>query len=110
MPEIIIRDRDDTNGKIQLCINGNKRIIERMKPTKVTQAELDILMGSHEASFVIVSKTEILPNSTVTLLDIDEIEEINGDTGITIGADINSRGNEKSVGADSKLRGTGKGT
>lgn len=106
MPEIIIRDRDDTNGKIQLCVNGNKRIIERMKPTKVTQAELDILMGSHEASFVVVSKQDNLVNDTVTFLDI---EEIDGDTSSTIGADINSRGDEKSIGTDSKLRGAGKG-
>ena len=103
MPEIIIQNRDDMNGRIQLCVNGNKRIIERMKPTKVTQAELDILMGSHEASFVIVSESKNLSN-TVTILDIEEIEEIDGDTSSSIGTDINNRGDEKSVGANPKLR------
>ena len=103
MPEIIIQNRDDMNGRIQLCVNGNKRIIERMKPTKVTQAELDILMGSHEASFVIVSESKNLSN-TVTILDIEEIEEIDGDTSSSIGTDINSRRDEKSIGANPKLR------
>lgn len=104
MPEIIIKDRDDINGKIQLSVNGNKRIIERNKSVKVTQAELDVLMGSHEASFVIVSKADNLTNNTVTILDIEEIEEINGDTRSTIGTDINSRGNEKGIRENSKLR------
>ena len=104
MPEIIIRDRDDTNGKIQLSVNGNKRIIERMKPIRVTQAELDVLMGSHEASFVVVSKIDSHINNTVTILDIEEIEEINGDTRSTIGTDINSRRDEKSVRENPKLR------
>lgn len=101
MPEIIIQNRDDINGRIQLCVNGNKRLIERMKPTKVTQAELDILMGSHEASFVIVSDKN---TSTMPILDITEIEEIDGDTSSTIGTDINNRRDEKGIGANPKLR------
>ena len=107
MPEIIIREREDTNDKIKLNLNGNVRIIERMKPTKVTQAELDILMGSHEASFVVVSKSDSFLNNTVTILDIEEIEEID-DTSSAIGTDINSRGDEAIPGQDSKLRGTSK--
>ena len=104
MPEIIIREREDRTDNIKLNLNGNIRIIERMKPTKVTQAELDILMGSHEASFVVVSKSDNLFNNTVTILDIEEID----DTSSAIGTDINSRGDEAIPGQDSKLRGTSK--
>jgi len=104
MPEIIIREREDSTDNIKLNLNGNIRIIERMKPTKVTQAELDILMGSHEASFVVVSKSDNLFNNTVTILDIEEID----DTSSAIGTDINSRGDEAIPGQDSKLRGTSK--
>ena len=104
MPEIIIREREDSTDNIKLNLNGNTRIIERMKPTKVTQAELDILMGSHEASFVVVSKSDNLFNNTVTILDIEEID----DTSSAIGTDINSRGDEAIPGQDSKLRGTSK--
>ena len=105
MPVVIIREREDTNDKIKLNVNGNIRIIERMKPTKVTQSELDVLMGSHEASFVIVSKSDNPINDTVTFLDI---EEINGDTDSTIRVDADSRGNEAGAGQNSKLRGAGK--
>ena len=104
MPEIIIREREDSTDNIKLNLNGNIRIIERMKPTKVTQAELDILMGSHEASFVVVSKSNDLFNNTVTILDIEEID----DTSSAIGTDIDSRGDEAIPGQDSKLRGTSK--
>ena len=104
MPEIIIREREDSTDNIKLNLNGNTRIIERMKPTKVTQAELDILMGSHEASFVVVSKSDNLFNNTVTILDIEEID----DTSSAIGTDIDSRGDEAIPGQDSKLRGTSK--
>ena len=104
MPEIIIREREDSTDNIKLNLNGNIRIIERMKPTKVTQAELDILMGSHEASFVVVSKSDNLFNNTVTILDIEEID----DTSSAIGTDIDSRGDEAIPGQDSKLRGTSK--
>ena len=104
MPEIIIREREDSTDNIKLNLNGNTRIIERMKPTKVTQAELDILMGSHEASFVIVSKSDNFFNNTVTILDIEEID----DTSSAIGTNIDSRGNETIPGQDSKLRGTSK--
>ena len=104
MPEIIIREREDSTDNIKLNLNGNIRIIERMKPTKVTQAELDILMGSHEASFVVVSKSDNLFNNTVTILDIEEID----DTSSAIGTDINRRGDEAIPGQDSKLRGTSK--
>ena len=105
MPEIIIREREDSTDNIKLNLNGNIRIIERMKPTKVTQAELDILMGSHEASFVIVSKSDNPINDTVTFLDI---EEINGDTDSTIRVDADSRGNEAGAGQNPKFRGAGK--
>ena len=105
MPVVIIREREDTNDKIKLNVNGNIRIIDRMKPTKVTQSELDVLMGSHEASFVIVSKSDNLINDTVTFLDI---EEINGDTDSTIRVDADNRGNETGAGQNSKLRGAGK--
>ena len=104
MPEIIIREREDSTDNTKLNLNGNVRIIERMKPTKVTQAELDILMGSHEASFVVVSKLDNLFNNTVTILDIEEID----DTSSAIGTDIDSRGDEAIPGQDSKLRGTSK--
>ena len=104
MPEIIIREREDSTDNIKLNLNGNIRIIERMKPTKVTQAELDILMGSHEASFVVVSKSNDLFNNTVTILDIEEID----DTSSAIGVNLDSRGNETISGQDSKLRGTSK--
>ena len=104
MPEIIIREREDSTDNTKLNLNGNVRIIERMKPTKVTQAELDILMGSHEASFVVVSKLDNLFNNTVTILDIEEID----DTSNAIGTDIDSRGDETIPGQNSKLRGTSK--
>ena len=106
MPVVIIREREDTNDKIKLNVNGNIRIIERMKPTKVTKSELDVLMGSHEASFVIVSKSDNPINDTVTFLDI---EEINGDTDSTVRVDADNRGNETGTGENSKLRGAGKG-
>ena len=104
MPEIIIREREDSTDNIKLNLNGNIRIIERMKPTKVTQAELDILMGSHQANFFVLSKSYNLFNNTVTILDIEEID----DTSSAIGTDINSRGDEAIPGQDSKLRGTSK--
>ena len=54
MPQVMIKNRADREGPVRLTLQGIKRILPRNEQVDVTDAELEVLMHSHESNYVFV--------------------------------------------------------
>jgi len=87
MPQIIIHERQDREGPVQLTVGQTHRALTRNVKTAVSEAELEALQRSHEGNYITV------------------LPELNdGDAHRPQRALPDSGGNEAGAGADRKLR------
>lgn len=54
MPKIVIKDRQDRDGPVNLTVGAVHRKMERNAPLFVSDSELEALLASHEGDHVIV--------------------------------------------------------
>lgn len=87
MPQIIIKDRQDREGPVQLTVGAVHRALQRNVATFVSPSELEVLLSSHEGNHIIV-----LP------------ELNNGDAHSPQRSLPDSGGDEAGAGANRKLR------
>ena len=87
MPQIVIKDRQDREGPVQLTVGSNHRTLQRNVNTFVSEPELQALLASHEANHIIIYP-----------------ELNNGDAHSTQRPLPDSGGNEAGAGANRKLR------
>lgn len=87
MPQIVIKDRQDREGPVQLTVGSTHRKLERNVNTFVSEPELQALLASHESNHIIIYP-----------------ELNNGDAHSAQRSVPNSGGDEAGAGANRKLR------